>query len=91
MPVPIAQTGSVGDDAEAGLLRELVEDGAACRSTTASVSPASRCSSVSPTQTMGAQLGGHRRGDLPGDRLVGLGEQLPLLAVPEDHPGRARP
>ena len=90
LPVPIAQTGSY-----ATVERRVVRPGSPSaiastwRRRTASVSPASRSSRVSPTQAITREPGLERRRGAPGGRLVGLAEVLPPLRVADDRAGDA--
>ena len=54
---------------------------ASCRATTASVSPASRSSSVSPTQSIGTSPASRDRPHLPAGVLVRLPKDVPPLRV----------
>ncbi len=55
------------------------------RLTTAAVSPASRCASVSPTQTIGVTPERQRGLGLVGDQLVALSMQRAALGMADDH------
>ena len=80
----------VGDDQAADLLvGDAGETGARPgRCTLASVLPASRSSSVSPTHRIGVMPCGQDGLDLLVDHLVGLAEQLAALGVAGDDVGR---
>jgi hypothetical protein len=52
--------------------------------------PASRSPSVSPTHTIGRSPASSIAAFVFSRRPVGLAEELAALAVPEDHPRRAR-